>query len=127
MSTFAVEMTEMSSILQNAKPTSLILVDELGRSTSSSDGFGLAWSISKRIARDIGSFTLFATHFHELCNLSNELPNVFNCHMDATNNNGIVMLYQLRPGPFSKSFGIEAAEHAGFPASVIKRAKEKSD
>lgn len=126
ISTFAVEMTEMAGILESAQTTSLIIVDELGRSTSSSDGFGLAWAISKKIATEISAFTLFATHFHELCNLEKEIDCVANFHMDASVDDGILMLYQLKPGPFSKSFGIEAAEHAGFPTSVMKRAKEKA-
>ena len=119
-------MTEMAGILESAQTTSLIIVDELGRSTSSSDGFGLAWAISKKIATEISAFTLFATHFHELCNLEKEIDCVANFHMDASVDDGILMLYQLKPGPFSKSFGIEAAEHAGFPTSVMKRAKEKA-
>ena len=126
MSTFTVEMTEMASILESAKPSSLVLVDELGRSTSCSDGFGLAWAISKRLATGIGCFCLFATHFHELCNLESKIPCVANFHMDARAEENLLMLYQLKPGPFPKSFGIDAAERAGFPPSVMKRAMEKA-
>ena len=125
MSTFTVEMTEMAGILQSARKSSLILVDELGRSTSCSDGFGLAWAISKKIAKDIEAFTLFATHFHELCNLENEIPCVANFHMDASTssvNSGLLMTYQLLPGAFPTSFGIDAAERAGFPKEVMERA-----
>jgi DNA mismatch repair protein MSH2 len=128
MSTFTVEMTEMASILESAQKSSLVLVDELGRSTSCSDGFGLAWTISKRLAKDIGAFCLFATHFHELCNLDHEIDCVTNCHMNAEARveEGLLMLYQLKPGPFPKSFGIDAADHAGFPPSVLRRAREKA-
>lgn len=125
MSTFTVEMTEMAGILQSAHQSSLILVDELGRSTSCSDGFGLAWAISKHLAT-IGSFTLFATHFHELCNLENEIPSVVNYHMKVNTDEGLLMLYQLVKGRFPKSFGIDAAQRAGFPPSVIKRSMEKA-
>ena len=126
MSTFTVEMTEMASILESAKQSSLVLVDELGRSTSCSDGFGLAWAISKRLATGIGCFCLFATHFHELCNLESKVDCVANFHMEARAEESLLMLYQLRPGPFPKSFGIDAAERAGFPPSVMKRAMEKA-
>ena len=124
-STFTIEMEEMSGILQSAGRQSLIIVDELGRSTSCSDGFGLAWAISERIAKDIGAFTLFATHFHELCNLEKEIECVTNFHMDASSGDRLLMTYQLRPGPFPTSFGIDAAEKAGFPKEVMERAKDK--
>ncbi|OHT07430.1 DNA mismatch repair protein Msh2 [Tritrichomonas foetus] len=125
MSTFTIEMTEMSGILQSARKNSFIMVDELGRSTSCSDGFGLAWAISKKLAKDIGSFTMFATHFHELCNLENEIECVANFHMDASTssmNSGLLMTYQFLPGAFPTSFGIDAAERAGFPKEVMERA-----
>lgn len=126
MSTFTVEMTEMSSILQTANSTSLILIDELGRSTSCSDGFGLAWAISKEIGEKIGGFTLFATHFHELCNLENEMKGVVNYHMEAAHNDSTLrMCYTFKKGIFPNSFGIVAAERSGFPESVVRRSKEK--
>jgi len=125
MSTFTVEMTEMASILESASSSSLVIVDELGRSTSCSDGFGLAWAISKHLATNIGAFTLFATHFHELCKLSDEIPCVKNFHMDAEVDDRLIMKYQLVPGPFPHSFGIEAADRAGFPQSVMKNARAK--
>lgn len=126
-STFTIEMEEMSGILQSARKQSLIIVDELGRSTSCSDGFGLAWAISERIAKEIGAFTLFATHFHELCNLENEIKCVANYHMDVSSDDRLLMTYRLKPGPFPTSFGIDAAEKAGFPQEVMERAivKEK--
>jgi DNA mismatch repair protein MSH2 len=126
MSTFTVEMTEMAGILESAQPSSLAIIDELGRSTSCSDGFGLAWAISKRLATRIGSFCLFATHFHELCRLEEEINCVKNLHMDAIADQGLLMLYRLKSGPFPKSFGIDAAARAGFPPSVMKRAIEKA-
>ncbi|KAK8883308.1 MutS-like protein [Tritrichomonas musculus] len=124
-STFTIEMEEMSGILQSAREESLIIVDELGRSTSCSDGFGLAWAISEKIAKDIKAFTLFATHFHELCNLENEIDCVTNFHMDVSVRERLLMRYQLCPGPFPTSFGIDAAERAGFPREVIENAKRK--
>jgi DNA mismatch repair protein MSH2 len=126
MSTFTVEMTEMAGILESAQSSSLVLIDELGRSTSCSDGFGLAWAISRRLASRIGAFCLFATHFHELCSLEHEMECVTNMHMDARAEEGLLMLYQLRDGPFPKSFGIDAAERAGFPPAVMRRATEKA-
>lgn len=126
-STFTIEMEEMSGILQSARKESLIIVDELGRSTSCSDGFGLAWAISEQIAKNIGAFTLFATHFHELCNLEEVIPCVTNYHMDASSNDRLLMTYHLKKGPFPSSFGIDAAEKAGFPQEIMERAivKEK--
>jgi DNA mismatch repair protein MSH2 len=125
MSTFTVEMTEMASILESASSKSLVIVDELGRSTSCSDGFGLAWSISKKLAVDIGAFTLFATHFHELCNLESEIKCVKNYHMEADTNDCLRMCYTFKKGPFGDSFGIEAAERAGFLPEVMQAARTK--
>ena len=125
MSTFTVEMTEMASILESATSKSLVLVDELGRSTSCSDGFGLAWAISKKLADGIGAYTLFATHFHELCNLDKEIPCVKNYHMEADTNDHLRMCYTFKEGPFGDSFGIEAAERAGFLPEVMEAARTK--
>ena len=125
MSTFTVEMTEMASILESATARSLVLVDELGRSTSCSDGFGLAWAISKKLAQAINAYTLFATHFHELCNLEKEIPSVKNYHMDADTEDHLRMCYTFKEGPFGDSFGIEAAERAGYPTEVMTAAKVK--
>lgn len=125
MSTFTFEMTEMASILESASSNSLIIIDELGRSTSCSDGFGLAWAISKKLANDVGAFTLFATHFHELCNLESEIACIKNYHMQADEEDCLRMMFTFVKGPFGDSFGIDAAERAGFPAEVMKMAREK--
>ena len=127
ISTFMAEMVEASSIIKIATPRSLVLVDELGRGTSTYDGFGLAWAISEHLAKETQCWTLFATHFHELCALEKEVDGVTNMHADAlADDNAITMMYEMKPGACDRSFGIHVAELAKFPASVVAEARAKA-
>ncbi len=126
-STFMVEMSEMAAILDQATPRSLLILDEIGRGTGTSDGLSIAWSVMEYIAdtRLLGARTLFATHYHELIDLGNTLPGVFNCHVDVSEQDGdIVFLHRVRPGGADNSYGIDVAKLAGMPDVVVVRAKE---
>ena len=125
-STFMVEMTETANILNNATEQSLVLLDEIGRGTSTYDGLALAWATGAHLAARLRSFTLFATHYFELTALGVEHDTVANVHLKAVEHDrGIVFLYEVSPGPASRSYGIQVAELAGVPAIVVRHARRK--
>jgi DNA mismatch repair protein MutS len=123
-STFMVEMTETATILNNATSESLVLMDEIGRGTSTFDGLSLAWAAAHFMGESAGAFTLFATHYFELTALAEELPACRNVHLDATEHSGqLVFLHAVKPGPANQSYGLQVASLAGVPHDVIRRAR----
>ena len=125
-STFMVEMTETANILHNATDKSLVLMDEIGRGTSTFDGLSLAWASAVHLAEEIKAFTLFATHYFELTALPTQYPLAHNIHLDATEHNDhIVFLHSIQEGPASKSYGLQVAKLAGIPDQVVRAAKSK--
>ena len=123
-STFMVEMTETATILHNATEQSLVLMDEIGRGTSTFDGLSLAWAAAHYMGEKARAFTLFATHYFELTALSDQLPACRNVHLDATEHKGeLVFLHAVKPGPANQSYGLQVAALAGVPRQVIKRAR----
>jgi DNA mismatch repair protein MutS len=125
-STFMVEMTETANILHNATASSLVLMDEIGRGTSTFDGLSLAWASAVYIATEIKAWTLFATHYFELTSLPDLYPGIRNVHLNATEHDkGIVFLHAVEPGPANQSYGLQVAQLAGIPPEVIARARRK--
>ncbi|CAL8085454.1 unnamed protein product [Calicophoron daubneyi] len=145
VSTFLAEMLETSAVLRAATPNSLVIIDELGRGTSTFDGFGLAWAVASHLAGpDLGCFSLFATHFHELTSLAQQMPGrVANLRVTAnvatssdaldssvterSNSPSVTMLYKVEPGICNRSYGLDVARLAGLPAEVIHEAEIKAN
>ena len=124
-STFMVEMTESAAILNGATAHSLVLMDEVGRGTSTFDGLALAWAIARHLIDVTRSFTLFATHYFELTQLPELHPSAANVHLSAIEHkHSIVFLHAVQPGPASQSYGLQVAQLAGVPASVIRAARK---
>src|SRR5437867_7714230 len=124
-STFLVEMVETATILNNVTARSLVLLDEVGRGTSTFDGLAIAWSVVEALHERSGCKVLFATHFHELTELANRLHAVRNFHVAVKEwNDEIIFLHKVRPGGTDRSYGIQVARLAGLPAGVIARARE---
>lgn len=125
-STFMVEMTETANILNNATSNSLVLMDEIGRGTSTYDGLALAWACASHLAKVTQAYTLFATHYFELTSLPEHESNVVNVHMDVVEHGDeIVLLHSVKPGPANQSYGIQVASLAGIPKTVIAAAKNR--
>ncbi len=125
-STFMVEMTETANILHNATHRSLVLMDEIGRGTSTFDGLALAWACAQHLAKNIKAFTLFATHYFELTELPATIPGIANVHLNATeHNDSIVFMHKVQDGAASKSYGIQVAKLAGMPTAVLIEAQKR--
>jgi len=125
-STFMMEMTEASAILAASTPHSLVLMDEIGRGTSTYDGLALAWAIAHRLLTHNQALTLFATHYFEITRLPNEAPLAANIHLAAAESpSGIVFLHEVQAGPASRSYGIQVAQRAGIPPAVIRHASRE--
>jgi DNA mismatch repair protein MutS len=123
-----VEMVETANILHNASEHSLVLMDEIGRGTSTFDGLALAWAVASELALDIRALTLFATHYFELTRLAEDHEGIANVHLDAREHGDeIVFLHSVREGPASQSYGLQVARLAGVPAPVIAQARKHLD
>jgi len=124
-STFMVEMTEAAAILNDASASSLVLMDEIGRGTSTFDGLALAWAIARHLLTHNGCYTLFATHYFELTQLPAEFAQAANVHLSAVeHDHGIVFLHAVSEGPANQSYGLQVAQLAGVPAAVIRAARK---
>jgi DNA mismatch repair protein MutS len=125
-STFMVEMTEAANILNNATANSLVLMDEIGRGTSTFDGLALAWACADHLAKKSGAFTLFATHYFELTQLPEQYENIGNVHLDAVEHgDNIIFMHRVKSGPANQSYGLQVARLAGIPHSAIQLARRK--
>ena len=125
-STFMVEMTEAANILHNATENSLVLMDEIGRGTSTYDGLSLAWACAEHLANQARAFTLFATHYFELTGLPESHSNIENVHLDAVEHaDGLVFMHSVKSGPANQSYGLQVAQLAGVPRNVIANAKQR--
>lgn len=125
-STFMVEMTETANILHNASERSLVLLDEIGRGTSTYDGLSLAWACAEMLALKTKAFTLFASHYFELTILADQIDTLANVHLDAVeHDDNIIFMHAVQEGAASKSFGLQVAQLAGIPKPVITRAKQR--
>jgi DNA mismatch repair protein MutS len=125
-STFMVEMTETANILHNATERSLILMDEIGRGTSTFDGLSIAWATALALANQVQALTFFATHYFELTALPEQHPAMANVHLDATEHEDhVVFLHQIQEGPANRSFGLQVAKLAGVPKGILDAAKDK--
>ena len=125
-STFMVEMTEAANILNNATSNSLVLMDEIGRGTSTFDGLALAFACADHLAGKCRALTLFATHYFELTELPQHFPTIHNVHLDAVEHGeNIIFMHQVKPGPANQSYGIQVAKLAGIPQTAISLARRK--
>jgi DNA mismatch repair protein MutS len=123
-STFMVEMTETANILHNASAHSLVLMDEIGRGTSTFDGLSLAYAVARHMAERLRACTLFATHYFELTSLAGEIDGCANVHLDATEHgDSLIFLHAVKDGPANRSFGLQVAQLAGVPREVIAQAR----
>lgn len=126
LSTFMVEMVETANILNNATPNSLVLMDEIGRGTSTYDGLSIAWSVLKNISTKINCFTLFSTHYFELTKLENKISTIKNISFEANfKNNSLIFNHKINSFPATKSYGIDVAALAGIPSYVLNDANSK--
>jgi DNA mismatch repair protein MutS len=124
-STFMVEMSETSAILHNATPQSLVLLDEIGRGTSTYDGVAIAWAVTEHLHDQVGCKTMFATHYHELMQLPERLQHARNYNVSVRETGDtVVFLHRLEPGGTDRSYGIHVAQLAGLPHGVVGRARE---